>query len=233
MQEHQTSPSIPARSGNKPLWLAVGALAVAVAGLGGTLLGSQLPRGASEPTPSQASALVPFDGAPTASTKPLTQNAPTTAAAPRVAPAVVRAPAAPAVAAPAARCDSCGTVVSVTAVQRAGQGSGVGAVAGGVVGGVLGNQVGGGSGRAVATVLGAVGGGWAGNEVEKRVRQTTHYAVRVRMDDGSMRTLEQAQAVASRNRAVPFCTSTGLPTATASACSTVRTLPSSMRTRTA
>ncbi|CAN7266580.1 glycine zipper 2TM domain-containing protein [Pseudorhodoferax sp. LjRoot39] len=194
MQEHQTSPSISARSGNKPLWIAVGALAVAVAGLGGTLLGTQLPRGAAEPPVSQAAGLVPFDGVPAATPKPATQSAPTPSAAPRVAPAVVRAPAA--AAAPVARCDSCGTVVSVTAVQRAGQGSGVGAVAGGVVGGVLGNQVGGGSGRAVATVLGAVGGGWAGNEVEKRARQTTHYAVRVRMDDGSVRTVEQAEAVA-------------------------------------
>ncbi|KQP49621.1 glycine zipper 2TM domain-containing protein [Pseudorhodoferax sp. Leaf274] len=198
MQEHQTSPSIPARSGNRPLWLAVGALAVAVAGLGGTLLGTHLPRSAAEPSASTAAGLVPFDGAPTTATaKPAPQNAPATPVVPRVAPAVVRAPAAavPPVA-QVARCDSCGTVVSVTAVQRAGQGSGVGAVAGGVVGGVLGNQVGGGSGRAVATVLGAVGGGWAGNEVEKRVRQSTRYAVRVRMDDGSVRTVEQNEAVA-------------------------------------
>ncbi|MGC3985395.1 MAG: glycine zipper 2TM domain-containing protein [Pseudorhodoferax sp.] len=196
MQEHRTSPSIPARPGSKPLWIAVGALAIAVAGLGGTLLGTQLPRGAAAPTSSQAAGLVPFDAAPTATARPAAQNAPTPPAAPRVAPAVVRAPAVPAATAPVARCDDCGTVVSVTTVQRAGQGSGVGAVAGGVVGGVLGNQVGGGSGRAAATVLGAVGGGWAGNAVEKRVRQTTHYAVRVRMDDGSVRTVEQAEAVA-------------------------------------
>lgn len=197
MQEHQTSPSIPARSGNKTLWIAVGALAVAVAGLGGTLLGTQLPRGAAEPPASHASGLVPFDGAPTATAKPGTQSVPTAPApATRVAPAVVRAPAAAPAAAPVARCESCGTVVAVTAVQRAGQGSGVGAVAGGVVGGLLGNQVGGGSGRAVATVIGAVGGGFAGNEVEKRVRQNTSYAVRVRMDDGSVRTLVQAEAVA-------------------------------------
>ena len=50
--------------------------------------------------------------------------------------------------------------------------------------------------KELARVLGAVGGGFAGNEVEKRVRQTTHYAVRVRMDDGSVRTVEQTQAVA-------------------------------------
>nr|WP_145549571.1 glycine zipper 2TM domain-containing protein [Variovorax boronicumulans] len=196
MQEHRISPPVPARSGNKPLWVVVGALAVAVAGLGGTLLGTQLPRGAAEPTASQTAALVPFDGASEAAAKPSAPSATPAPVAPRTAPAVVRAPAAQVAASPVARCESCGTVLSVTAVQRAGQGSGVGAVAGGVVGGVLGNQVGGGSGRAVATVLGAVGGGWAGNEVEKRVRQTTHYAVRVRMDDGSVRTLEQTQALA-------------------------------------
>jgi outer membrane lipoprotein SlyB len=163
------------------LWLAVGALAVAVAALGGTLLGMRMD---AAPAPGTTAGLVPFD-AP-APAQPTAQT-------PRVAPAVVRAPAQPVA---AARCDSCGTVVAVTPVQRAAPASGVGAVAGGVVGGVLGNQIGGGSGRAVATVLGAVGGGFAGNEAEKRIRQTTHYAVRVRMDDGSVRTFEQSTAVA-------------------------------------
>jgi outer membrane lipoprotein SlyB len=46
----------------------------------------------------------------------------------------------------------------------------------------------------VATVLGAVGGGVAGNEVEKRSRATTVYQVRVRMDDGTVRTVTQATA---------------------------------------
>lgn len=90
-------------------------------------------------------------------------------------------------------CHSCGRVESVRAIQHAAQSSGVGMVAGAVLGGVLGNQVGGGNGRTLATVAGAVGGGYAGNEVEKRSRSTTSYQVRVRMDDGSVRTFPYAQ----------------------------------------
>lgn len=85
-------------------------------------------------------------------------------------------------------CNSCGRVESVQAVQTQAQPSGLGVVAGAVLGGVLGNQVGGGSGKKLATVAGAVGGGFAGNEVEKRTRATTTYQVRVRMDNGTIRT---------------------------------------------
>lgn len=194
MQEHQ-----PTRfsTGSRPLWFTVGVLAVAVAGLGGTLLGTQLGGGrAGQPMSDTAAGLVPLEVQAASTVHP----APSVAAPVRAplaapaAPAVQREPVAPPAA--AAPCASCGTVMSVVAVQRGAQASGVGAVAGGVVGGVLGNQIGGGSGRAVATVLGAVGGGWAGHETEKRVRQTTRYVVRVRMDDGSLRSLEQDQAVA-------------------------------------
>lgn len=93
-------------------------------------------------------------------------------------------------------CASCGQVESVSAVKHKGEGTGLGVVGGAVVGGLLGSQVGGGSGKNVATVLGAVGGGVAGNEVEKRARATTVYQVRVRMDDGSLRTLTQSTAPA-------------------------------------
>ncbi len=101
----------------------------------------------------------------------------------------------PVAAAPAkAVCANCGTVEAVTPVVREGKGSGVGIVAGGVVGAVLGNQVGQGNGRTAATVLGAVGGGWAGNKIEKHVKKDTVYAVRVRMEDGSVRNMQQATA---------------------------------------
>lgn len=85
-------------------------------------------------------------------------------------------------------CESCGTVESVRVLQQAAKPSGLGVVAGAVLGGVLGNQVGNGNGRTLATVAGAVGGGYAGNEVEKRTRTNTSYEVRVRMEDGSIRT---------------------------------------------
>ncbi|MGA0569509.1 glycine zipper 2TM domain-containing protein [Variovorax sp. VNK109] len=104
--------------------------------------------------------------------------------------------------APAAVCASCGVVESVAAVKRAQQPSGVGAVGGAVVGGLLGNQVGGGNGRAAMTVLGAVGGGYAGNAIEKNMKTVTVYQVRVRMDDGSTRTVERSNPVSTGARVV-------------------------------
>jgi outer membrane lipoprotein SlyB len=93
-------------------------------------------------------------------------------------------------------CTTCGKVESVSAVQQKGEGTGLGVVGGAVVGGLVGSQIGGGNGKNVATVLGAVGGGVAGNEVEKRARATTVYQVRVRMDDGTLRTVTQDTAPA-------------------------------------
>lgn len=89
-------------------------------------------------------------------------------------------------------CETCGRVESVQAIKQEGQGTGIGIAAGAVLGGVLGNQVGGGNGRKLATVAGAVGGGYAGNEVEKHARSTVSYSVRVRMDDGRIRTFPYA-----------------------------------------
>ncbi len=108
-------------------------------------------------------------------------------------PRAERAPAAPQRVA-ATACATCGVIESVTSFKKKGEGSGIGAVAGGVVGGVLGNQVGGGNGRKAMTVLGAVGGGVAGHEIEKRQRSTTLYAVKVRMEDGSLRSVTQQTA---------------------------------------
>lgn len=86
-------------------------------------------------------------------------------------------------------CRDCGIVESIDAVQqKAEHGSGLGAVTGALIGGVLGNQVGGGNGRKLATVAGAVGGGYAGNEVERNAKSTTVYHVRVRLEDGNVRT---------------------------------------------
>ena len=88
-------------------------------------------------------------------------------------------------------CVNCGVVESVVPLQREGTGSGLGAVAGAVVGGVLGNQVGGGDGKTAATVLGIFGGSIAGNAIEKKMKKDTAYEVRVRMEDGSSRSVEQ------------------------------------------
>ena len=106
----------------------------------------------------------------------------------------------------AGSCATCGTVESAVPVERQGKVNGVavgnttigiGTVAGGVLGGVLGNQVGGGNGKTAMTVLGAAGGAYAGNTVEKNMKKVTLYQMRVRMSDGSVRTIEQASPVAA------------------------------------
>ncbi|MGZ3158716.1 MAG: glycine zipper 2TM domain-containing protein [Burkholderiaceae bacterium] len=89
-------------------------------------------------------------------------------------------------------CHTCGRVESIQAVQQTAKPSGIGAVAGALVGGVLGNQVGAGNGRAISTVAGAVGGGFAGNAIERHTHTTTAYEVRVRMEDGHVRTFPQS-----------------------------------------
>lgn len=115
----------------------------------------------------------------------------------------------PIVTAQASACRNCGVVESVVAVQRRGQPQGIagtqitpGMAIGGVVGGVLGNQVGHGNGRAAATVLGAAGGAYAGNAIEKNRVKYTAYVMRIRMHDGSMRTVEQRRAIARGARVV-------------------------------
>ncbi|MDP1741588.1 MAG: glycine zipper 2TM domain-containing protein [Polaromonas sp.] len=108
-------------------------------------------------------------------------------------------------------CADCGTVEAVTPVQRQGEVNGVavgnstiglGTVAGGVVGGLLGNQVGGGSGKTAMTVLGAAGGAFAGNQIEKNMKKVTVYQVRVRMNDGSTRTVEVSSSVPVGSRVI-------------------------------
>jgi len=91
----------------------------------------------------------------------------------------------------AATCPTCGTVESVRLVEIKGQGSGVGMVAGGVVGGLLGNQIGRGNGRTIMTLAGAGGGAYVGNEIEKNTKKSSAYKIRVRMADGTMRTVTQ------------------------------------------
>ncbi len=187
MTQQTLPPGAVPTTSSRNAWLIGGALALAAAaGATGLAL-----RPAAAPTPvaeslANGEALVGGGGSEVA--KPVAKAVPAPA---KPAPAKAAEPSRVA-AAPA--CATCGTIESVRPVTRKGDASGVGAVAGGVVGAVLGNQVGGGSGRTAATVVGAIGGGFAGNEIEKRTNSTTVYEVRVKMDDGSVRTLEQAQA---------------------------------------
>ena len=111
--------------------------------------------------------------------------------------------------APHETCRDCGTVVSVQKVARTHQAKGIagtpvtpGMAIGGVLGGVLGNQIGHGSGRGAATVLGAAGGAYAGHEFERKGRQYYAYVMRIRMDDGRYRTIEQGTPIARGSHVV-------------------------------
>jgi outer membrane lipoprotein SlyB len=88
-------------------------------------------------------------------------------------------------------CKNCGNVESIRTITTRAEGSGLGAGTGAVLGGLLGNQVGGGHGRQLATVAGAIGGAVVGNQVEGRVKATTSYEIRVRLDNGKYRTFHQ------------------------------------------
>jgi outer membrane lipoprotein SlyB len=91
-------------------------------------------------------------------------------------------------------CGTCGNVESIRTVTTRAQGSGVGAAGGAILGGLLGNQLGGGHGRQLATVAGAVGGAVVGNQVEGNMKANHSYEIRVRLDDGTLRTFHQQSA---------------------------------------
>lgn len=193
-------------------WIGGGSLAIVAAAMGGALISRSIPN---TPTPSPQVAAAPEAIRPVplaASTAPLSAlpmapndnvpppqvQAPVTAPVPRAVPKA-KAPVASrngtTRTAQAAVCASCGIVESAVAVREKGEGTGLGAVTGGVLGGVVGNQVGGGNGKKALTVLGAIGGGFAGHEAEKRIRSVTHYEVRVRMDNGNLRTFERSESM--------------------------------------
>ena len=92
----------------------------------------------------------------------------------------------------AASCSDCGVVEAIHAVKVEQKTNGVGAVAGGVGGALVGNSIAGRHDRAIGGIVGAVGGSLLGNAIEKHERMTTVYDVRVRMSDGSLRTVRQS-----------------------------------------
>ena len=96
-------------------------------------------------------------------------------------------------------CSNCGNVESVRTIKQRAEGSGLGAAGGAVIGGLLGNQIGGGTGRTIATAAGAIGGAVVGNQVEGNMKATTSYEIRVRLDDGTLRTFRQSSAPAWRS----------------------------------
>jgi outer membrane lipoprotein SlyB len=194
-----------ARGGPPNSWLIGGGLALVAAGALATALvirppGASVAAADAEPretvvsTKSPVSA--PFDGPNDAAKAPVASSAGTPPAATnRSATPVARS--APAEKSRPVVCADCGTVESVSTVERGEKPSGVGAVAGAVAGGLLGSQMGGGSGKDAMTVIGAVGGGVAGHQIEKRSKTRTEYVARVRMADGSLRTVSHPSPIAA------------------------------------
>jgi len=188
-------------------------------------LAATLPQGAPQPTPGLAPALPgqqlapgyiePASSAAPAVDVPAQAYAPAAPAYPAAAATAASLAAAPVreepvskpvrkdvqVAAASERnwCSNCGNVESVRAVKQRAEGSGLGAAGGAVIGGLLGNQIGGGSGRTIATAAGAIGGAVVGNQVEGNVKATTTYEIRVRLDDGTLRTFRQSSEPAWRS----------------------------------
>jgi outer membrane lipoprotein SlyB len=215
MNHAMSLPSTPASQSatQRWLWVGLGAFAATSLALGAALL-QVYHRSAEEVSPTMAlppvstiaatvKTLPPLEPATTSPAVPATANASkaTVKAGPKpvVGQSNKKASAATTPVVSAAgplMCVQCGRVEAVTPVQREAQASGIGAVAGAVVGGLVGNQFGGGDGNTLATIAGMVGGGWAGNTVEKRMKTETVYRVEVRMENGSLRTLEQTQPVA-------------------------------------
>ena len=91
-----------------------------------------------------------------------------------------------------AACATCGVVDGYSIVKVQGQNNGVGAVAGGLGGALVGSQIAGRSNHTLGGIVGAIGGGLIGNAVETHQRTITEYDVRVRMADGSIRTVRQS-----------------------------------------
>jgi outer membrane lipoprotein SlyB len=65
-----------------------------------------------------------------------------------------------------------------------------------VLGGLIAKEVGGKDGQTLATIIGFLGGMWAGHAAEKLYSGQIVYTVSVRMDDGSLRTVEQTTPIA-------------------------------------
>jgi outer membrane lipoprotein SlyB len=214
-------PPSPARGRTHPLLL-IAALAVVLFCLVGTAailgwlpssVGGNAERQLSEAERQALAATLPQDQAPNYAAVPVAPPVqPLAPVTPAPAPAQALAPAA--VAAPVKEtkptqvasaesdrnwCSNCGNVESVRTITTRAEGSGLGAAGGAVVGGLLGNQVGGGTGRQLATVAGAIGGAVAGNQIEGNMKATTSYEIRVRLDDGTLRTFRQNSQPQWRN----------------------------------
>jgi outer membrane lipoprotein SlyB len=211
-----TPPTMPVKNRTHPLLL-LAAAAVVLFSLVGTAaimgwlpssVGSTANRQLTEADRLALASTLPQDAPQPGYAYPANAQAPAQAYVPAPAPAPASAPApapvqqaAPVtqikesqptqVAAKSNWCENCGNVESVRTIKQRAEGSGLGAAGGAVLGGLLGNQIGGGNGKTLATAAGAIGGAVVGNQVEGNVKATTSYEIRVRLDDGTLRTFRQ------------------------------------------
>jgi outer membrane lipoprotein SlyB len=88
----------------------------------------------------------------------------------------------------AATCRDCGVIEAIRTVKVPGESSWMGAGGGAAVGALLGSQIGHGRGQMLASGVGAGAGSYAGIQVEKHLKKSVKYQVRVRMEDGKLRT---------------------------------------------
>ena len=91
-------------------------------------------------------------------------------------------------------CKNCGVVESIREIKHEGEGSALGTLGGAAVGGAIGRNIGDGKGRVAAGIAGAIIGGAAGHSASKAHNSTTSYQTVVRMDDGSIQTLNHSGA---------------------------------------
>jgi outer membrane lipoprotein SlyB len=82
-----------------------------------------------------------------------------------------------------------GVIEAVREVKETPKTNGAGPILGGLAGAVAGHQVGQGKGNILATLAGAAGGALGGLAVEGKVRETKHWDVVVRLDNGTAQTL--------------------------------------------
>ena len=214
-----TSPNTPAAGIHRGVWIGGGLMALTIVALATTLVVVKKNDALPDPVATAAPATLAANtstGTPSADPAPMatpeTTPAPVTATAPvnestrpvHHAPAPVhhqtKIPTQPArdaeppqqVAAAAPVCATCGVIDGYSAVKVQGQNNGVGAVAGGLGGALVGSKIAGRGNHTLGGVVGAIGGGLLGNAIESHERTATVYDVRVRMEDGSMRTVRQS-----------------------------------------
>jgi len=199
-----TSPTTPAAGLHRGVWIGGGLMALTIIALATTLVVKKNDAPLTDPAATTtAAATAPATTSPeqpvVAATAPAKESTRTAHHAPARHEAAREtahdtAPAAepPQQVATAPVCTTCGVIDGYSAVKVQGQNNGVGAVAGGLGGALVGSKIAGRGNHTLGGVVGAIGGGLLGNAIETHERTTTAYDVRVRMEDGSIRTVRQS-----------------------------------------